>query len=78
MRCSYHFLQTTLYIMYTPITLQPKSKAGLLSLRMFSEAMKVTAIYDKYNVNAYLMGAGLSVATEYRRLGIAVELLKAR
>ena len=64
--------------MYYAITLQPKSKAGLLSLRMFAEAMKVTAIYDKYNVNTYLMGAGLSVAPEYRRLGIAVELLKAR
>lgn len=38
----------------------------------------MTAIYDKYNINAYLMGAGLSVATEYRGLGIAVELLKAR
>lgn len=59
-------------------TLQPKSKPGLLSLRMFAEAMKVTAIYDKYNVNTYLMGAGLSVAPEYRGLGIAVELLKAR
>ncbi|CAB3243414.1 unnamed protein product [Arctia plantaginis] len=56
----------------------PKSKAGLLSLRMFSQAMKMTAIYDKYNVNAYLIGAGLSVALEYRMLGIAVELLKAR
>ncbi|CAH0700007.1 unnamed protein product [Spodoptera exigua] len=56
----------------------PKSKPGLLSLRMFAEAMKVTAIYDKYNVNTYLMGAGLSVAPEYRGLGIAVELLKAR
>ncbi|KAG6446413.1 uncharacterized protein LOC115441096 isoform X2 [Manduca sexta] len=56
----------------------PKTKAGLLSLRMFSEAMKVTAIYDKYDVNEYLMGAGLSVAPEYRGLGIAVELLKAR
>ncbi|XP_049866564.1 uncharacterized protein LOC126367185 [Pectinophora gossypiella] len=56
----------------------PKTKAGLVSLRMFAEAMKVTAIYDKYNVNEYLMGAGLSVATEYRGLGIAVEVLKAR
>lgn len=73
------FMQTTLYFMYLLlITLQPKSKAGLLSLRMFAEAMKVTAIYDKYNINAYLMGAGLSVATEYRGLGIAIELLKAR
>ncbi|KOB64350.1 Retinol-binding protein [Operophtera brumata] len=56
----------------------PKTKAGLLSLRMFAEAMKVTAIYDKYDVNAYLMGTGLSVAPEYRRLGIAIELLSAR
>lgn len=57
---------------------QPKTKAGLLSLRMFFEAMKVTAIYDKYEVNAYLMGTGLSVAPEYRRQGIAVELLSVR
>ncbi|KAL4706545.1 hypothetical protein ACJJTC_015743 [Scirpophaga incertulas] len=56
----------------------PKTKAGLLSLRMFSEAMKVTAIYDKYGVNEYLMGAGLSVKPEYRGLGIGVELLRAR
>ncbi|KAJ2947051.1 hypothetical protein O0L34_g16398 [Tuta absoluta] len=56
----------------------PKTKAGLLSLCMFAEAMKVTAIYDKYNVNEYLMGTGLSVTPEYRGLGIAVELLKAR
>ncbi|XP_013178217.1 PREDICTED: uncharacterized protein LOC106125526 [Papilio xuthus] len=56
----------------------PKSKAGILSLRMFSEATKFTVIYDKYDVNAYLMGAGLSVTPEYRGLGIAVELLKAR
>ncbi|CAG9785012.1 unnamed protein product [Diatraea saccharalis] len=56
----------------------PKTKAGLLSLRMFAEAMKVTAIYDKYKANKYLMGAGLSVKPDYRRLGIAVELLKAR
>ncbi|XP_004932030.3 uncharacterized protein LOC101740982 [Bombyx mori] len=56
----------------------PKTKAGLLSLRMLAEAMKVTAIYDKYDVNEYLMGAGLSVTPEYRGLGIAVELLRAR
>ncbi|XP_039749121.1 uncharacterized protein LOC120625918 [Pararge aegeria] len=56
----------------------PKTKAGLLSLRMFSEAMKVTAIYDKYDVSKYLMGAGLSVTPEYRGLGVAVELLKYR
>ncbi|CAK1604292.1 unnamed protein product [Parnassius mnemosyne] len=56
----------------------PKSKAGIMSLRMFSEATKFTVIYDKYDVNTYLMGAGLSVAPEYRSLGIAVELLKAR
>lgn len=57
---------------------QPKTKPGLLSLRMFSEAMKMTAIYDKYELNEYLMGAGLSVTPEYRGLGIAVELLNAR
>lgn len=57
---------------------QPKSKAGLLSLRMFSEATKFTEIYDKYGVTNYLMGAGLSVAPAYRSLGVAVELLKAR
>lgn len=45
---------------------------------MLAEAMKVTAIYDKYDVNEYLMGAGLSVTPEYRGLGIAVELLRAR
>lgn len=45
---------------------------------MFAEAMKVTAIYDKYDVNAYLMGTGLSVAPEYRRQGIAIELLSVR
>ncbi|CAG9134911.1 unnamed protein product [Plutella xylostella] len=56
----------------------PKSKAGLLSLRMFAEAMKVTTIYDKFEVNEYMMGSGLSVAPQYRGLGIAVELLKAR
>ncbi|XP_013186443.2 uncharacterized protein LOC106131788 [Amyelois transitella] len=56
----------------------PKTKPGLLSLRMFVEAMKVTVIYDKYGVNKYLMGAGLSVTPEYRGLGIAVELLKSR
>ncbi|XP_059059578.1 uncharacterized protein LOC131852854 [Achroia grisella] len=56
----------------------PKTKAGLTSLRLFVEAMKVTVIYDKYNVNEYLMGAGLSVTPEYRGLGIGVELLKAR
>ncbi|XP_068630776.1 uncharacterized protein [Battus philenor] len=56
----------------------PKSQAGIMSLRMFSEATKFTVIFDKYNVNNYLMGAGLSVAPEYRGLGIAVELLKAR
>ncbi|CAF4897683.1 unnamed protein product [Pieris macdunnoughi] len=56
----------------------PKTKAGLLSLRMFAEAMKVNAIYDKYNVASYLMGAGLSTAPKYRRLGISVELLKCR
>ncbi|CAH0728795.1 unnamed protein product, partial [Brenthis ino] len=56
----------------------PKTKAGVLSLRMFSEAMKVTAIYDKYDVSKYLMGAGLSVSPEYRGLGVAVELLKCR
>ncbi|XP_023934987.2 uncharacterized protein LOC112043701 [Bicyclus anynana] len=56
----------------------PKTKAGLLSLRMFSEAMKVTAIYDKYDVSKYLMGAGLSVSSDYRGLGLAVELLKCR
>ncbi|CAG9560535.1 unnamed protein product [Danaus chrysippus] len=56
----------------------PKTKAGLLSLRMFSEAVKVPAIYDKYNVDVYLMGAGLSVTPEYRGLGLAVELLKSR
>ncbi|CAH2075355.1 unnamed protein product, partial [Iphiclides podalirius] len=56
----------------------PKSNAGMLSLRMFSEATKFTEIYDKYNVTNYLMGAGLSVAPAYRGLGIAVELLKAR
>ncbi|KAM3962289.1 uncharacterized protein ACR2FA_003519 [Aphomia sociella] len=56
----------------------PKTKAGLLSLRMFVEAMKVTVIYDKYDVNEYLMGAGLSVTPEYRGLGIGIELLKAR
>ncbi|XP_045764989.1 uncharacterized protein LOC123867147 [Maniola jurtina] len=56
----------------------PKTKAGLLSLRMFSETMKVTAIYDKYDVSKYLMGAGLSVTPEYRGLGVAVELLKCR
>nr|ATY51973.1 CRAL-TRIO domain-containing protein [Heliconius melpomene] len=56
----------------------PKTQAGLLSLCMFSEAMKVTAIYDKYDVSKYLMGAGLSVSTEYRGLGVAVELLKCR
>lgn len=57
---------------------QPKSKAGLLSLTMFSEAMKVTAIYDKYDVSKYLMGAGLSVSPEYRAHGVAVEMLKCR
>lgn len=57
---------------------QPKTKAGLLSLRMFAEAMKMTAIYDKYEANEYLMGAGLSVTPEYRGLGIAGELLKTR
>lgn len=57
---------------------QPKTKAGLVSLRMFAEAMKVTVIYDKYNVDEYLMGAGLSVTPEYRGLSIAVELFKAR
>ncbi|XP_031769542.1 uncharacterized protein LOC116413605 [Galleria mellonella] len=62
------------FIEHTP----PKTKAGLVSLRMFVEAMKVTVIYDKYNVNEYLMGAGLSVTPEYRGLGIGVELLKAR
>ncbi|XP_053602447.1 uncharacterized protein LOC128670647 [Plodia interpunctella] len=56
----------------------PKTKAGLMSLRMFVEAMKVTVIYDTYGVEKYLMGAGLSVTPEYRGLGIAVELLKAR
>ncbi|CAH2107247.1 unnamed protein product [Euphydryas editha] len=56
----------------------PKTKAGLLSLTMFSEAMKVTAIYDKYDVSKYLMGAGLSVTPEYRAHGVAVELLKSR
>ncbi|CAH0407800.1 unnamed protein product [Chilo suppressalis] len=56
----------------------PKTKAGLLSLRMFVEAMKVTEIYDKYGVNKYLMGTGLSVKPEYRGLGIAVELLNTR
>ncbi|VVC96289.1 unnamed protein product [Leptidea sinapis] len=56
----------------------PKTKAGLLSLRMFAEAMKVTTIHEKYDVSAYLMGAGLSVATQYRGLGISVELLKCR
>ncbi|CAG4937891.1 unnamed protein product [Colias eurytheme] len=56
----------------------PKTKAGLLSLRMFAEAMKVTAVYDKYDTASYLMGAGLSVAPEFRRLGISVELLKCR
>ncbi|XP_061728797.1 uncharacterized protein LOC133533770 isoform X2 [Cydia pomonella] len=56
----------------------PKTEAGLLSLRMFAEAMKVPVIYDKYGVGEYLMGAGLSVAPEYRRLGIATKLLTAR
>ncbi|KAI8428996.1 hypothetical protein MSG28_007585 [Choristoneura fumiferana] len=56
----------------------PKTKAGLLSLRMFAEAMKVPVIYDKYGVGEYLMGTGLSVAPEYRRLGIATKLLMAR
>ncbi|CAK1553724.1 unnamed protein product [Leptosia nina] len=56
----------------------PKTKAGLLSLRMFAEAVKVPAIYDKYDVTSYLMGAGLSVAPEYRRLGISVQLLNCR
>ncbi|XP_063361301.1 uncharacterized protein LOC134650272 [Cydia amplana] len=56
----------------------PKTEAGLLSLRMFAEAMKVPVIYDKYGVGEYLMGVGLSVAPEYRRLGIATELLTAR
>ncbi|XP_041976208.1 uncharacterized protein LOC121730995 [Aricia agestis] len=56
----------------------PKSTAGQLSLRMFSEAMKVTAIYEQYHVDKYLMGAGLSVLPEYRTLGIAVEMLKCR
>ncbi|XP_026485907.1 uncharacterized protein LOC113393306 [Vanessa tameamea] len=56
----------------------PKTKAGLLSLCMFSEAMKVTAIYDKNDVSKYLMGAGLSVSPEYRGHGVAVELLKCR
>lgn len=50
----------------------------MLSLRMFSEAVKVTAIYDKHDVRKYLMGAGLSVTPEYRGLGVAVELLKCR
>lgn len=50
----------------------------MLSLRMFSEATKFTQIYDKYGITNYLMGAGLSVAPEYRSMGIAVELLKAR
>lgn len=45
---------------------------------MFAEAMKVTTIYDKFEVNEYMMGSGLSVAPQYRGLGIAVELLKAR
>ncbi|KAL0840305.1 hypothetical protein ABMA28_015577 [Loxostege sticticalis] len=62
------------FVEHTP----PKTKAGLLSLRMFAEAMKLTAIYDKYSSNEYLMGAGLSVTPEYRGLGIAVELLKTR
>ncbi|XP_028158701.1 uncharacterized protein LOC114351620 [Ostrinia furnacalis] len=62
------------FVDHTP----PKTKAGLLSLRMFAEAMKLTAIYDKYEANEYLMGAGLSVTPEYRGLGVAVELLKTR
>lgn len=45
---------------------------------MFAEAMKVSAIYDKYDVNEYLMGAGISVSPEYRGMTIGAELLKAR
>lgn len=35
-------------------------------------------VFEKYNVKKYLSGFGLCVHPDYRGLGIAVEILKAR
>lgn len=46
--------------------------------RVFEEMDRVDDVFERYGVDEVLGDAGLSVHPDYRGLGIAIELLKAR